>query len=109
MRNSVSHGIAVIIVEMIAEDIHSFEVIVAMNSDSCELRASGIFVRFMIVVFVSGSSATAFARSMVLLKVISCFIFKLERSLVALILKFGVVSEHECSRCIANVCLPECW
>ena len=93
-----SHGVAVITIEMMAEDIHSFEVMVAMNSVSCELRASGIFVRFMIVVLVSGSSFTVFACFMVLSSVNSCFIFKLERSLVALILKFGVVSEHDSSR-----------
>ena len=90
-----SHGVAVIIVAIMTEESHSFDVMVAMNGEFCILISSGISVRFMIVVFVSGSSTVSFARSMVLLKKSSCLILTLEWCLVALILKLGVVIEHE--------------
>ena len=106
MKNSMSHGVVVIIVEIRTEDSHSFDVMVAMIGEFCDFNSLGISVRFMIVVFVSGSSTVSFARSMVLLKRSSCLILTFEWCLVALILKFGVVNEHEWSRRSATVYFP---
>ena len=90
-----SHGVAVIIAEIMTEDSHSFDVMVAMNGEFCLFNSLGISVRFIIVVSVSGSNTVSFARSMVLLKISSCLILTFEWCLVALILKLGVVTEHE--------------
>ena len=98
----------VIIRDKPTEESHSFDVRMYMNGEFCVFSSSGIFVRFMIVVFVSSRRVVEFAFEIVLLNCNSCLTFMFEWCFVALILKSGVTSEHECSSLIAIVYFPEC-